>query len=153
MSEQNQPRLTAKKVYLKDISFESPSSPGVFLQTAMQPSIDMNLNVDQSAIDGADNFYEVVLKITVTASHEGQTLFLAEIQQAGVFEVHPENEEHLELILQVGCPNMLLPFAREELASVVAKGGFPQLLISPINFEPIYLETKARQQEAAQNVQ
>lgn len=152
MTDQNQPRLTAKKIYVKDISFESPSSPGIFLQNAMQPEIDMNLNINNTQIDQEGNFHEAVLQITVTAKHEGKTLFLVEIHQAGVFEVYPEDQEHKELILQVACPNMLLPFAREELASVVTKGGFPQLLISPINFEPIYRENQARLEQAAEGV-
>ncbi len=143
MAENNPPRLSARKVYLKDASFESPGSPGVFLQNNIQPDIDLNINVNHQQIDEEGKYFEVTLQVTSTATQDDNTMFLAEVLQAGIFEINADEDTHRELLLQVGCPNMLLPFAREELASLVSKGGFPQLLISPINFEAVYRQKLA----------
>lgn len=149
MTEKKPARLTPKKIYLKDASFESPGTPNIFLKTAINPDIDMNLNVSHSAVDENDRFYEVVLKITVTASLEGKNMFLVEVHQAGMFEIVAEDPKQREILVQVGCPHTLLPFAREEVASLVSKGGYQQMLIAPVNFEAIYL--KKLEQEASEN--
>lgn len=140
MTENKPARLTPKKIYLKDASFESPGTPDIFLKTAINPDIEMNLNVSHTAVDEDNRFYEVVLKITVTASLEGKNMFLVEVHQAGMFEIIAEDPKQQEILVQVGCPHTLLPFAREELASLVSKGGYQQLLIAPVNFEAIYLQ-------------
>ena len=147
MAENTPPRLSARKVYLKDASFESPGSPGVFLQSNIQPDIDLNINVNHQQIDEEGKYFEVTLQVTSTATQDDTTMFLAEVLQAGIFEINADEDSHKELLLQVGCPNMLLPFAREELASLVSKGGFPQLLISPINFEAVYRQKLAAASE------
>ena len=134
MSDATPPRLNPRKIYLKDASFESPASPKIFLRTEMKPDIDLNINVKFSQIDDNAEYFEVVLQVTATATQNGESMFLAEIHQAGVFEITAEDEEHRALLIQIGCPNMLLPFAREELASMVSKGGFPQVLMNPVNF-------------------
>mgnify|MGYP001544768451 FL=1 len=146
MAENNPPRLSARKIYLKDASFESPASPGIFLQSNLQPDIELNINVTHQQIDEEGKYFEVSLQVTSTAIQEEQTLFLAEIQQAGIFEINADDDKQKELLLQVGCPHMLLPFAREELASLVSKGGYPQLLMNPINFESVYRQKLASQE-------
>ncbi|MBX2869342.1 MAG: protein-export chaperone SecB [Acidiferrobacterales bacterium] len=151
MAENNTSTLNPKKIYLKDASFESPGSPNVFLQGQAQPDIDMNIDVTYNMINEEQTFFDVILQVTTTASQNGSTMFVAEIKQAGVFEVQAEDENHREIILHIACPNMLLPFAREELASLVSKGGFPQLLIQPINFESIYRQRLAQQAESQQS--
>jgi len=143
MSDAPLPRLNPKKIYLKDASFESPASPNVFLQTNLKPDIDLNLNVEFNQIDENAQYFEVILQVTATATQDGESLFLAEIHQAGVFDINADSDEHKEMLIQIGCPNMLLPFAREELANIVSKGGFPQVLMNPINFESIYRKQKA----------
>jgi preprotein translocase subunit SecB len=92
-------------------------------------------------------FYEVVLTMTVTAKSDDQTTFLIEAQQAGVFEITGVSDEELPLALEVACPNALLPFAREAVSDFVAKGGFPQLLINPVNFEALYLQKQQQVEE------
>ena len=150
MAEQKPPTITPRKVYLKDASFESPRSPGIFLGEAVNPQIEMNVNVLQQAIDEEGRFSEVVLHVTATANHEDKPVFLVEVQQAGVFEINADDEAHRMYLIHVGCGNMLLPFAREEIASLVSKGGFPQLLMAPINFESIYRQRLEAAQKAAQ---
>ncbi len=147
MSNTKPPRLTAKKIYLKDASLESPASPGVFLNPELKPKIDININVNNTRLDEEGKFYEVILQVTATASQEENTLFVAEVKDAGIFEINVDNDEQKELILNVGCPNMLLPFSREEIANLVAKAGFPQLLISPMNFERIYRQRLAKEKD------
>ncbi len=150
MAENNTSTLNPKKIYLKDASFESPGSPNVFLQGQAQPDIDMNIDVSHTAINEENTFFDVVLQVTTTASQDSSPMFIAEIKQAGVFEIQAEDDNHREIILNIACPNMLLPFAREELASLVSKGGFPQLLIQPINFESIYRQRLAQQKADSQ---
>ncbi len=148
MPDTTEPRVNAKKIYLKDASLESPGSPAIFLAAAPNPEIDMNINISNTKLDQEGKFYEVVLQVTTTATHDGDTLFVAEVKDAGIFEVNVASDEQRELILQIGCPHMLLPFAREEIANLVAKAGFPQLLISPINFEKIYYQRIAKEKES-----
>ena len=98
-----------------------------------------------------DDYYEVILGTTVTSKIEDSVAFLVEVQQAGVFHIVGIPEADLPIALEVACPNVLLPFAREAISDLVAKAGFPQLLLSPINFESLYYsklqETKKAQQE------
>ena len=138
------PRLNARKVYVKDLSFESPGSPTIFLNQSLTPSFEINLEINFQQIDDKGAFYEVVLKITANAKQEDKNLFLAEIQQAGIFEINAADNDQKGLMLNVAAPHLLLPFAREELASVVSKGGYPQLLLNPMNFESIYRQKIAR---------
>lgn len=146
MPEEKTPaRVEAKKVYLKDASFESPSSPKIFEQGEIKPKLDVQMTLTHMKIDKDKDFYEAVLHITITATNDKASMFVAEIQQAGIFEITHLDKEKLEIILETACPHVLLPFARESLASLISKGGFPQLLISPINFQALYNQKKAKE--------
>ncbi|MGR3984606.1 MAG: protein-export chaperone SecB, partial [Gammaproteobacteria bacterium] len=125
----------------KDASFESPASPQIFGQGEIKPELDVRMTMTHQRID--EGYYEVVLSTTVNAKHDGKPLFLVEIQQAGIFEIRNIGADDLETVLETACPHVLLPFARESLASIVSKGGFPQLLLSPINFQALYQRKKA----------
>ena len=120
---------------MKDVSFESPMSPNIFTRQ-VAPEIDIQLNVANESI--AEDVYEVVLTVTATAKHEQKTVFLCEVQQGGVFVIQGVSADERELVMEIACPNILLPFVRETVAGLVAKGGFPQLLINPVNFEAVY---------------
>ncbi len=139
--------IEAKKVYLKDASFESPASPTIFAQSDIDPQLDVQMTMTHQPIDG--NFYEVVLSVNATATHAKAPIFLAEVQQAGIFEITHIPPDNLDVVLETACPHVLLPFAREALASLISKGGFPQLLLSPINFQALYHQKKAKQARAA----
>jgi len=134
------PEFAILRIYLKDVSFETPNSPGVFTQE-FKPEISFQLNTAAEQID--EGIYEVVLHITVTAKQGEKTGFLAEIQQAGLFSVKGFDETQKNTMLGAYCPNTLFPFAREEIAALVSKGGFPPLLLTPINFDAMYAETAA----------
>ena len=144
--ENNQKQIAIQKVYLKDFSFESPNSPSVFAGTEWQPKTNLNLRSAHSA--AADDIHEVVLTITVEAKHDDMTLFLVEVHQAGLFLISGYTKEEFEAIVGSFCPATLFPFARESIAGVVSKGGFPEFLLQPINFDALFAETK--RQAAAQ---
>jgi preprotein translocase subunit SecB len=132
------PQFGIIKLYLKDVSFESPQSPAVFSRNALQPAIEVQMHVETKAVAAEQGIHEVVLAVTVTAKADNQSLFLAEVQQAGVFHVSGLSAEDLPKALEIACPNVLLPFAREAVADLVGKGGFPQLMLQPVNFETLY---------------
>lgn len=145
-SSQENVTFDIKKLYLKDISFESPLSPMVFTHGDIEPNIEINLQVGHALLEKDSSIYDVILTITVTAKNDSDTLFLIEVLQGGIFEIRGVPENELPFALEIACPNVLLPFAREAISDIATKGGFPQLLINPINFEALYHQ---RLEEAA----
>jgi preprotein translocase subunit SecB len=140
-------RLSIGKIYLKDFSFESPQAPDVFRQADWKPKTDLNLRSSHTVV--ADNHHEIVLTVTVEAKLADKTVFLVELQQAGLFEIFGYEGEELGAIIGSFCPNILFPYARETLASLIQKGGFPEFVLQPINFDALYFQSK-QQQAAAQ---
>ena len=126
-----------QKIYIKDLSFETPHSPAIF-QEQWNPSVNMDVSNSASAL--SDKLYEVVLAVTVTVSSGEKTVYLVEAQQAGIFHIEGFPKEVLNRILATMCPNILFPFAREVIADLAMRGGFPQLLLAPMNFEALYLQ-------------
>ena len=141
-----QGQFAIQKVYVKDLSFETPHSPGIF-QEKGNPSVNMDLANGASPL--GDSYYEVVLSITVTMSFEDKTVYLVEVQQAGIFLIKGFPEENLEHVLATICPNILFPFAREVVSDLVTRGGFPQLLLAPVNFEALYQEQRKKKSRAS----
>ena len=138
--------LRAQKIYLKDVSFESPNSPNIFINE-WQPKLGVEIEHDAAVI--TDDTYHVVLKITATVNVEGKTAFLAEVQQAGIFAIKGFKEEILHRRLNVYCPNTLYPYACAALDDLVVKGGFPPLLLPPYHFGTEYDQQLQKAQEAA----
>ena len=133
------------------MSFESPASPVIFTK-AWKPKIQVDLNTRSKAV--ADNTFEVVLTVTITAKLEDdETAFLVEIHQAGLFVAEGIEGEQLRQLLGIACPNMLFPYLREAVDALVVKGGFPALALQPVNFEALYRQAEeaqaARQAETA----
>lgn len=147
MTDQNpsEQQFALQKIYLKDVSFESPNSPQVFNESEWKPEINVQINSNNSNV--GEGLHEVVLNITVTATQGNKTAFLAEIKQAGIFAISGFSEENLGGMLGAYCPEALFPFAREALAELITKGGFPQLLLAPVNFNAVYAQRM--QQQAA----
>ena len=131
-----------QKIYLKDVSFETPNSPGIFTLD-WKPNVD--IEIDNKSALLAENLHEVVLTLTVTVKVGESTAFLAEIHQAGIFAMHGLDPEELHRAQHVFCMRMLYPYASASLTDIVTKGGFPQLLLAPVNFEGLYVQ---RQQSA-----
>jgi len=138
-------RIVIAKIYIKDMSFESPQTPAVFRGGDWKPQTNLNLRSSHSVVDG--DLHEVVLTITVEAKAEDKTLFLVELAQAGLFEVGGYPEDEFGAIVGSLCPNILFPFAREAIAAAVQKGGFPEFVLQPINFDAVYAQSR---QQAAQ---
>jgi preprotein translocase subunit SecB len=139
------------QVFVKDASFESPCSPDVFTWKDYRPETEVDLKAQHHEIDAKEHIHEVILKGTVTARHEEQVVFLAEVQQAGVFTVQGSNPEMQEMMLEAACPNVLFPFMRETIAGLISKGGFPQFLMGPVNFDAMYLQKKEQAAQAAKD--
>ena len=140
-------RLSITKIYLKDSSFESPRSPAIFRQGEWKPQTNLNLRSSHSAVEG--DHHEIVLTITIEAKEDDKSCFLIELQQAGLFEIAGYEGEELQAIVGSFCPNILFPYARETIASLIQKGGFPEFVLQPINFDALYLQSKQQQMAAA----
>jgi len=130
------------RIYLKDASFESPRCPQVLLEPDYNPKVDVQLRVSHQTLDQERGGFEVVLKVTVTATTNGQTVFLIEVQQAGMFTITGLSPQHQERALEAACPNALFPFVREHINLLVTHGGFPSLLLQPVNFDTMYEQKK-----------
>jgi len=135
------------RIYLKDVSYESPQTPKVFTDnTEWQPNVSLHINTESSKLE--NDIYESVLTVTATVKLGEETAYLTEVKQAGLFQITGFEEERLGPMLGSFCPNLLFPFAREAIASLVQKGGFPQLLLDPVNFDALYAQ---HVQQAMQN--
>jgi preprotein translocase subunit SecB len=143
----NQQQFAIQKIYIKDASLESPNSPAIFQEGQWQPEVNVQINTEGKST--GDNLHEVVLTITVTAKQNGKTAFLAEVKQAGLFLLSGFPQEQLGGMLGAYCPEVLFPFAREAISDLVGKGGFPQLLLAPVNFNALYMQHQQQQAQQA----
>ncbi len=142
-----QPQFSIKRIFVKDLSFESPQGAKVF-STQWQPKISQDLNTQVDKLD--DKHFEVVLKLTVTVKlDEDKTAFLAEVHQAGVFEVIGIDGMQLQHAVTSAAPQILFPYARETIDSLAMRGGFPPLALPPINFDMLFAQAAAKAQEEA----
>lgn len=146
-NENAEKRLSITKIYLKDSSFESPQSPAIFRRGEWKPQTNLNLRSAHHVVEG--DHHEIVLTLTIEAKEEDKTCFLIELQQAGLFEIAGYEGDELEAIVGSFCPNILFPYARESIASLVQKGGFPEFVLQPINFDALYMQSKQQQMAAA----
>ncbi|MCP1673355.1 preprotein translocase subunit SecB [Natronocella acetinitrilica] len=138
-------QFAIQKIYLKDSSFETPNSPEVF-RGEWKPKVSVDLTSETRKLD--DNTFETVLKVTVTAKLEEKTAYLCEVHQAGVFTLSGFSGETLEALLGSYCPANLFPYAREVVSDLVSKGGFPQMLLGPVNFDALYMQRKQKKAAA-----
>ncbi|MFA5529274.1 MAG: protein-export chaperone SecB [Thiohalomonadaceae bacterium] len=143
-NEKPQPQLAIQRIYVKDLSFEAPSSPSVFLEK-WEPQVTIDLNSQAQRIN--EGVYEVVLSLTVTAKAGDKTAYLVEVQQAGIFSLTGFTDAELGVVLGSHCPGALFPYAREVVSDLVTRGTFPQLVLTPINFDALY--ARHQQQKAA----
>jgi preprotein translocase subunit SecB len=144
---QEQRHIGIQRIYLKDVSLETPNSPGIF-QTDGTPDNNLNLNTGISQL--AENVYEVVLSVTLTTKVGDKTAYLVEVQQAGIFLIQGFSDQERGPLLGAYCPNMLFPYAREAITDLVAKASFPQVVLQPINFDQLFVQ---HQQELAKRAQ
>ena len=136
-----------QRIYVKDISFESPNSPAVF-QKQWKPEVNMDLNTKNTKL--GDNHYEVVVSVTLTVTVEGMAAYIVEVQQAGIFVVQGLESGQLAQALNAFCPNLLFPYLRETIDTVVIKGSFPAMMLAPVNFDAIFAQAVMQRQKEAE---
>jgi preprotein translocase subunit SecB len=141
----NEKQLLLQKIYIKDLSFESPKAPEIFTQTP-QSGTQLNIGSKNNKLD--DDHYEVTLTLTIESKSNDETMFLIEIAQAGIFTLRGYTDQERQILLGTFCPGTLYPFAREAVAEIASKGGFPQLLLQPINFDAVYAQAMQQRQAA-----
>lgn len=142
-------QFTIQKIYVKDISFETPNSPQIFLEK-WAPEI--NLQLRSTATQQGEEVHEIVLSLTVTAKQGEKTAYLIEVHQAGVFSIKGFNEHDMKTMLGSYCPNILFPYGREVISDLVTKGGFPPLLLAPVNFDALYAHMLAQQGQSPEDI-
>ena len=151
MTEQNaqetQQQFALQRIYIKDLSFETPMGVEVF-RHEWKPRINLDMNTRSNRID--EQNFEVVLTLSLTAALEDKTAFLVEIQQAGIFFIKGVAESQMRQVLATVCPNILFPYARESVDSIVTRGSFPALMLAPVNFDALYVQAMKQAQEKAQ---
>lgn len=139
--------FSIQKLYLKDASFESPKAPEVFTQE-WKGNTSVQLKTEHQQID--EQHHEVVLHVTVETKSAEQTAYLVEVQQGGVFQVQGFEGDQLGHMLGAFCPNVLFPYVREAVASLVGRGGFPEVQLAPVNFDALYAQHLQQQADRAQ---
>jgi len=132
-----EPEFAIQRLYIKDLSLESPNAPHIFLD---QWEPELNLDLETKANDLGDNAHEVILTVTVSVKIKEKTAFLVEVKQAGIFTMSGFPEDQKRPMLGSFCPNILYPYAREVVTDAVIKAGFPQLYLTPVNFDALLAE-------------
>lgn len=140
----HQPQLRLVSQYVRDLSFENPAAGRAL---GGRPDIQVTVNVNARRIEGQDNHYEVVVQLKATASHEAAPAFVAEVDYAGVFHLEGAPDNAVHPILLIECPRLLFPFARRVMSDVSRDGGYPPLMLDPIDFASLYRQQLQRQKE------
>ena len=140
-------QFAIQRIYTKDISFESPNAPQVFI-SEWEPKINVDLSTEIQAL--SQDTIQVVLTVNVVAKHEDKTAFLVEVQQAGIFLAKGFSEEELGPLMGIGAPNALYPYAREVVSDLITRGSFPQFTLQPVNFEQMYAQQTASKEAPAE---
>jgi preprotein translocase subunit SecB len=143
----NETQFMIQRVYVKDLSYETPNTPAVF-QQQWEPELTLDLNTTYTQLE--PGVYEVVLTVTATVVNQKATAFLVEVKQAGIFTIQSAPANQLDHLINSFCPNILFPYAREAITSQVIRGSFPQLVLAPINFDALYMQKLEEQQKATE---
>lgn len=147
MSEEQKRAFVIQRIYMKDVSFEAPGTPAAFKEE-WSPKMNVQLQNGARQIgDGPE--YEVEVTVTVTATMNDKTVYLAEVKQAALFTIDGMSEEEREQLLGAYCPNIIFPYIRETVASLVQRGGFPPFNLQPLNFDALFAQAKAQRDPAA----
>lgn len=160
MSEQNapneqtalQPVLRVQKMYVKDLSFENPNAPEVFLAKQAEPKVEVQLGIKNRKLD--ENHWEVVLNVTAKIAGDAEkTMFLIEIEHAGVFMLQNIPEQHMPVVLSVECPIILFPFTRQIVSQISVDGGFMPFMLEPVNFLALFENARKNAQNQQETKQ
>ncbi|MBM4222597.1 MAG: protein-export chaperone SecB [Gammaproteobacteria bacterium] len=146
MSDEKKPQFSIQRIYVKDVSFESPNSPSIFKDWAKAaPDLAVDLNTQHNHLE--EEFWEASITIKATVKSNDQVAFMCEVQQAGIFTLQNIPEKEINQLLETIAIEAIYPFAREVISDLVTKAGFPQLLLAPINFDAFYKEKLKQQQK------
>jgi preprotein translocase subunit SecB len=143
-STDNQPSFLIQKVYTKDVSFESINSPASF-KDEWNPASEFNIDINTKKMD--EQNFELDLTITITTKNNEANVYIVEVTQAGIFTIAGMEEAQIESVLNTYCANTLFPYAKRVIDSSIMKGGFLPLNLAPINFDAIYMQKKANQNQ------
>lgn len=141
--------FSLEKIYVKDLSFEVPHAPEVFDEDQLETKVDMNLQNSHRRL--GENKYEIVLHVELRATVGERTMFLVEIDQAGIFLLGGYDGAQLRRLVSAVCPSVLYPYVREAVSGAINRGGFPSVLLQPINFEALYARSEAERAAAAES--
>ena len=141
MSEEPKPMFTIEKIYVKDLSLEVPHAPGIFLERDA-PQVHVELKTQHTRVE--EGMYDASLTVTVTAKVKDKVMFIVEVEQAGIFRIRHVPEAELEPVLGIGCANILFPYVRESVSDAVTRGGFPTVMLNPVNFEALYQQQQQK---------
>ena len=142
------PNFAIQRIFLKDISFETPMGVEAFTKQ-FKPNIQQDLNVHVNQLD--EGTHEVVLLLTITAKIEGRTVFLVEVKQAGIFAISGFEGIQLSQVINTACPQILFPYAREAIDSILNRGTFPPLMLAPINFDAVFAQAVVQAKQQAES--
>ncbi len=147
MADQQDPVFQIQRVYLKEASLEQPNSPAILLDQE-QPQVDIQLGVEAAQV--AEGVYEVCVTATVTTKLKDKTVFLVEAKQAGIFELRNLPSEQMNAVMGIACPQIVYPYLRGNVADIITRAGFPPVHLAEINFQAMYEQQQAQQQEAGE---
>ncbi|MWN31452.1 protein-export chaperone SecB [Gilliamella sp. Pra-s65] len=155
MTEQNntqQPetQFAIQRIYTKDVSFETNNVPEIFTKQ-WQPELNIELNSSSQTL--SENVYEVALRVTLTAKQQDEVVYICEVTQAGIFSLIGFDDGQIQHCVGAYCPNILFPYAREVISSLVNKGTFPQVNLEPVNFEALFINYLQQQQQQAESTE
>jgi preprotein translocase subunit SecB len=145
-AQQEQVQFSIQRIYLRDISFETPQGAAAF-QKQWKPKVSQDMNTKTNKID--DGLYEVTLRVTITMADGEDTIYLAEVEQAGLFNIKGFTDQQLPQVINASCPSILFPYLRETIDNIVTKGGFPALMLPPINFDALFASAVQKAAEQA----
>ncbi len=143
-TEDSGPVFAIQRIYLKDLSFETPMGPSVF-QKQWQPKVNQDLNTKNTKLE--NDLYEVALRLTLTVTDGEDTIYILEVKQAGIFAIKGLDPKQITHVINTTCPNILFPYAREAVDSVLSKGSFPALMLPPINFDALFASALKQSEE------
>lgn len=143
-TEDSGPVFAIQRIYLKDLSFETPMGPSVF-QKQWQPKVNQDLNTKNTKLE--NDLYEVALRLTLTVTDGEDTIYILEVKQAGIFAIKGLDPKQITHVINTTCPNILFPYAREAVDSVLSKGSFPALMLPPINFDALFASALKQAEE------
>ena len=143
-TEDSGPVFAIQRIYLKDLSFETPMGPSVF-QKQWQPKVNQDLNTKNTKLE--NDLYEVALRLTLTVTDGEDTIYILEVKQAGIFAIKGLDPKQITHVINTTCPNILFPYAREVVDSVLSKGSFPALMLPPINFDALFASALKQAEE------